>query len=197
MNGDDSFDLQPCSGGEAVNDGQAGDNGQSCNGDVVELSSSSARVVLHRLTAVCREKKIARRVLAQRLGVSMQELRQEAESDNLSIGTLSRWALALGVPVTELIVEPKGEFAPTSMAPTQAARLMAVATRLRQRTRRRSVQRLRKRSSTSWPRSCLPWSNLSNILLPASEVPRDALVARALRPLPDDIFLRRREPGER
>ena len=127
----------------------------------------------------------------------MQELRQEAESDNLSIGTLSRWALALGVPVTELIVEPKGEFAPTSMAPTQAARLMAVATRLRQRTRRRSVQRLAQ-TFVDQLAEILPALEQLVQHTPSRFRSATRRVGRsALRPLPDDIFLRRREPGER
>jgi transcriptional regulator with XRE-family HTH domain len=110
--------------------------------EIVELGSTPPRVVLHRLAAVRREKGIHRRELAQRLSISVQELRLMEQSADLSIGTLSQWAAALGVPVTELVVEPDDCLPPTRLAESQATRLMKVAARLRDRSRRRAIQRL-------------------------------------------------------
>jgi len=124
MNGDDALDPQ------------------SRKEDIVELESTTPRVVLHRLAAVRRAKKMPRRVLAQRLGITVQELRMKEESADLSISTLCHWASVLNVPITELIVEP-GEFsASTRLARVQATRLMQVAAKLRDRARRRGIKRL-------------------------------------------------------
>ena len=69
---------------------------QACKEDIVELGSTTPRVVLHRLAAVRRAKGIPRRVLAQRLGITVQELRVKEESADLSISTLCHWASAAG-----------------------------------------------------------------------------------------------------
>ena len=114
---------------------------RECKGDI-ELGSTAPRVVLHRLAAVRREKGMCRRVLAKRLGISTAELRAQEESADLSLGTLSRWASALGVPVTELVVEPDDCVPSTHLGESQATRLMKVAARLRDRSRRRAIQRL-------------------------------------------------------
>jgi transcriptional regulator with XRE-family HTH domain len=124
MNGNDAFDPQT-----------AGD-------DIVELGSSSPRIILHRLKAVRRAMGMQRREFAQRLGMTIEELRQKEVSTDLSISTLYRWAAQLGVPITEFIVEPEECLAPTRLAPSQATRLMKAAAKLRDRSRRRSIQRL-------------------------------------------------------
>ena len=124
MNDDDAFDPE------------------FCREDIVELGSTTPRIVLHRLAAVRRAKKMPRRVLAQRLGITVQELRMKEESSDLSISTLCHWASVLDVPITELVVEPGECSAPTRLARVQAARLMHVAAKLRDRARRRSIQRL-------------------------------------------------------
>ena len=108
----------------------------------MELGSTTPPVVLHRLAEVRRAKGVPRRVLAERLGISVEELREQEESADLSIGTISQWAAVLNVPITELVVEPGEGLAPTRLAHSQATRLMKVAVKLRNRTRRRCVQRL-------------------------------------------------------
>ncbi len=115
---------------------------QASNGDVVDLVSTSRRVALHRLTAVRREKGMSRRELAERLGISVGELRVRETSPDLPISMLCQWASVLGVPVTELVVEPDDCLPPTRLAQSQATRLMTVAAKLRDRSRRRAIQRL-------------------------------------------------------
>jgi transcriptional regulator with XRE-family HTH domain len=122
--------------------GNAAFDPQSCKEEIVELGSTTPQVILHRLTAVRRAKGMPRRELAQRLGISVQELRAKEESADLSIGTLCQWASILDVPITELVVEPDECMAPTRLPPASATRLMKVAAKLRDRTRRRSIQRL-------------------------------------------------------
>ena len=109
---------------------------------IVELGTAAPPVVMHRLAEVRRAKGVPRRVLAQRLGITVQELRVKEESADLSISTLCHWAAVLNVPITELVVEPDESLAPTRLPRSQAARLMKVAAKLRDRSRRRSIQRL-------------------------------------------------------
>ncbi len=75
-------------------------------------------------------------------GISVEELRFKEESTDISVSTLCEWASKLGVPVTELVVEPDEALTPTQLAQSQAARLMKVAARLRDRTKRRNIRRL-------------------------------------------------------
>src|SRR5208283_4340077 len=110
--------------------------------EMVELGSSAPRIVLHRLAAVRREKGIPRRVLAQRLGITVQELRSKEESADLSISTLSHLAAKLDVSITELVVEPDESLATTQLAQSKATRMIKVAAKLRDCSRRRSIQRL-------------------------------------------------------
>ena len=124
MNGDDALDPQ------------------SCKEDILKLDSTAPQVVLHRLTEVRRAMGVPRRVLAQRLGISVQELRLKEESADLSLGTLCQWASVLNVPITELVVERDDGLAPTRLGQSQATRLMKVAAKLRDRAKRRSIQRL-------------------------------------------------------
>jgi len=110
--------------------------------DIVQLGSSTPKIVLHRLAAVRRAKGVSRRVLAERLGITVDELRSKEEAADLSISTLSHWASKLKVSITELVVEPDECLAPTHLAQSQATRMMTVAAQLRDRSRRRSIQRL-------------------------------------------------------
>ena len=163
---------------------------------MIELGTTTPRVVLHRLAAVRREKGIPRRVLAERLGITVEELRLKEESADLSISTLCHWASKLDVSITELVVEPDECLAPTHLAQSQATRLMKVAAKLRDRSRRRSIQRLAQTFveqlieilpslrgiAQKNHRRCGRMSPQSSSLIP--------------RPLPEQVFTRRREAGE-
>ena len=124
MNGDDALDPQ------------------SRKEDVTKSQATPPRTVLHRLTEVRRARGVPRRVLAERLGITVQELRSKEASADLSLGTLCQWASVLNVPITELVVERDEGLAPTRLGQLQATRLMKVAAKLRDRAKRRSVQRL-------------------------------------------------------
>ena len=110
--------------------------------DIVELGAAVPRIGLHRLAAARHEKGISCHAIARQLGISVEEVRLQEEAADLSIGTLSQWAAALKVPVTDLIVEPEEYKHSTRLAKAEAERLMRVAAKLRDRTRRRGIQRL-------------------------------------------------------
>ena len=167
---------------------------EPCVDAIVELGSTAPPVVLHRLAAVRRQKRIPRRVLAERLGITVEELRLAEQSADLSIGAICRWAEALNVPVTELIVEFDASFTPPRLALPQATRLMQVAGRLLRRTRRRSVQRLTQ-TFVEQLSEILPalervaQNNRGRVRRP-NRPPRPG----PLRPLPENVFGHRLEP---
>ncbi|MGO9115707.1 MAG: helix-turn-helix domain-containing protein [Thermoguttaceae bacterium] len=170
---------------------------QACKAEIVALGSTTPRIVMHRLAAVRRAKGMPRRVLAERLGITVQELRMKEQSADLSISTLSRWASVLNVPITELVVEPDECLAPTHLAQSQATRLMKVAAKLRDRSRRRSIQRLAQ-TFVEQLAEILP--ALAQFAQKNHRRPRSAnrrtsnLVPRAL---PECIFTRRRDSCDR
>ena len=98
---------------------------------------------LHRLAAARRSKGITCEELARRLSMSPQEVQSHENSElDLQVSLLMRWSQALGVPVSELIIEPDANILSTKLSQQQAERLMRIARRLRSQTRRRSTERL-------------------------------------------------------
>ena len=177
-----------------------GNNGfdpQLCSEQIVELGTSTPPVVMHRLAAVRRAKEMPRRVLAERLGITVPELRALEASADVPISTLCHWACVLDVPVTELVVEPDETSTPTRLPRLQAARLMKVAAKLRDRSHRRSIQRLAQTFV----------EQLSEILPDLEQIaqknhrhsPRANRQARPSLPcrLTEQIFLRSRKSNER
>jgi transcriptional regulator with XRE-family HTH domain len=112
------------------------------NEDIVELGSSIPKAGLHRLAAARRESGMSWFDIARRIGITAEEVRLQEESVDLSISTLNLWAAALDVPVTDLIVEPEEWLHATHLAKSQAERLLQLAAKLRDGSRRRSIQRL-------------------------------------------------------
>jgi len=168
---------------------------QSCKDEIVDLGATPPRIVLHRLAAVRRAKGIPRRVLAERLGITIQELREKEESADLSISTLCHWASKLEVPITELVVEPDESLAPTHLSQSQGVRLMKVAAKLRDRSRRRSIQRLAQ-TFVEQLTEILP--TLEQLAQQSHRQPRRTNQrAPAVVPLPEQIFTRRRLPRDR
>jgi transcriptional regulator with XRE-family HTH domain len=167
----------------------------SVDADFVELGSASRDIVLHRLSAIRRAKGITRRKMAERLGISVDELRRKEESADISISTLYDWAAKLDVPITELVVEPDECLAPTGLAHSQAARLMKAAARLRDRSRRRSIQRLAQTFVEQLAEILPALEQLGQKNYCRSRSPSQSATAGP-RPLPDHFFTRRREPRE-
>ncbi len=110
--------------------------------DIVELGASAASMALHRVGAVRSAKGLSHHELARRLGTTVEKVRLQEEAADLSISTLTAWAAALGVSITDLVVEPEEWLQETQLAKPQAERLLQLAARLRDQSRRRSIQRL-------------------------------------------------------
>jgi transcriptional regulator with XRE-family HTH domain len=110
--------------------------------DIVDLGTSIPRAGLHRLAAARCERGMSWFDVARRIGITAEEVRLQEESADLPISTLNLWAAALNVPVTDLIVEPEEWLHATHLAKSQAERLLRLAAKLRDGSRRRSIQRL-------------------------------------------------------
>ena len=178
MNRDDALDPQPC------------------KEDIAGSEATNSSVVLHRLTEVRRALGIPRRVLARRLGTSVRELRAKEKSADLTLGTLCQWAAALNVPVTELVVERDECLAPTHLAQAQATRLMKVAAKLRDRARRRSVQRLAQTFVEQLAEILPVLEQLAQKNHCRSRRPSQSPASLPSR-MSEDVFTRRRESEER
>jgi transcriptional regulator with XRE-family HTH domain len=97
---------------------------------------------MHRLAAVRQAKGLSCFELARILRTTVEKIRLQEEAADLSISTLNAWAAALSVPVTELVVEPDECLQETNLAKPEAESLLRLAVELRDRSRRRSIQRL-------------------------------------------------------
>ena len=177
-------------------DGNNASDPQPCPGEIGNGDSATSPVVMHRLAEVRRAKGMSRRVLAQRLGITVEELRVKEASADVPISTLCRWAAALEVPITDLVVEPDESATMTRLPRLLAARLMKVAAKLRDRSRRRGIQRLAQ-TFVEQLTEILPdleqfaQKNHGRLQNPHRQPP-----PAAPRPLSEQVFLKRREPEE-
>src|SRR5580698_7929107 len=65
---------------------------------------------LHRIAEVRRQQSVSLRAARQSLGVSSETVhQQEQENFDLLLSELYRWQQVLDVPVSELLVEPRGQ----------------------------------------------------------------------------------------
>lgn len=80
---------------------------------------------LHRLAQVRRLQGVSRRTLARRMSVEVSEIRrQEEEACDLPLSELYRWQQALGVPISELLVESQDTLSQPLLQRAQLVRLM-------------------------------------------------------------------------
>lgn len=98
---------------------------------------------LQRLSEVRRREGISRRVVARRLGVSMDEVAmQEQPSSDVRLSDLYRWQEALGVPVAELLHEPAGELSRPVQLRARLLRAMKTVRSIQQKARQATMLRL-------------------------------------------------------
>jgi transcriptional regulator with XRE-family HTH domain len=117
-------------------------NGQDHTEDSAAPADATPKIVLHRLGQVRRKMGLSWFELARRMGFTAEEIRRQEEADDVSISTLKRWSAALGVQITDLIVEPEEWLNAAHLEKPQAERLLRLAIKLRDHSRRRSIQRL-------------------------------------------------------
>ena len=98
---------------------------------------------LHRLAQIRRREGISRRTVARRLNTDVAGVRgQEKEDADMLLSTLYRWQEALGVPVTELLVDSNDPLSTPVLKRAQMVRLMKTARTILQRTHQLSIQRM-------------------------------------------------------
>jgi len=110
--------------------------------EIAAPTDATHKLVLHRLGDVRRKLGVSWFELARRMGVTAEEIRRQEEADDVSISTLKSWSAALNVQITDLILEPDEWLNEAHLEKPQAERLLRLAFKLRDRSRRRSIQRL-------------------------------------------------------
>jgi transcriptional regulator with XRE-family HTH domain len=90
---------------------------------------------LHRLGEARRREHISCGKVARRLGITVQDVRrQECGTTDLPLSKLHRWAIALGLPVAELVEEPDDSLSTTLFHRAGLVRVMKTARALLERT---------------------------------------------------------------
>jgi transcriptional regulator with XRE-family HTH domain len=112
--------------------------------DLVEANSAAAATTkLQKLGAARRRQGISIRCVAQRLGLTVNEVRaREDESSDMLISELYHWQEALDVPVEELLCEPADALSTRVLTRARLLRIMKTALALRRQSRSEAERRL-------------------------------------------------------
>ena len=99
---------------------------------------------LHQLATVRRREGLSRRAVARRMGIDIAAVKQQEEQvSDMSLSDLYRWQKALGVPISELLMEAEDE---SLSAPVfkraQMLRLMKTAAAILERSDHSPVRRM-------------------------------------------------------
>lgn len=106
---------------------------------------ANGRRKLHQLGEARRRQGLSVRCVAQRLGMSIGEVRaQEDEFTDLSVSELYRWQSVLEVPLEELLEEPNDTLSSRVMTRARMLRVMKTARALRAQARSEAESRLAK-----------------------------------------------------
>jgi transcriptional regulator with XRE-family HTH domain len=110
--------------------------------DAASIAESEGKP-LHRLQQVRQQQRISARTVAQRLDVSVSEVRsQEDALTDLSLSLLYQWQQALDVPVVELLVDHQLNLSPPVLQRAQMVRLMKTVASIVDHADNAPVQRL-------------------------------------------------------
>jgi transcriptional regulator with XRE-family HTH domain len=83
------------------------------------------------------------RCIAQRLGLSVNEVRAQEEADaDMTLSELYRWQAVLDVPLEELLADPQDALSPRVLMRARMLRVMKTAQALRAQARSESERRL-------------------------------------------------------
>jgi transcriptional regulator with XRE-family HTH domain len=110
---------------------------------VTALPQSHGERRFHRLATIRRREGIALRTVARLLGVDLAEAaRQEQETTDLPLSTLYKWQAALGVPLTELLLDSEEDLSPAVAQRSQLIKVMKTATTIQSKADTPSIRRL-------------------------------------------------------
>lgn len=98
---------------------------------------------MHRIATVRKRQELSLRTVAKRMGVGECELRREEhEATDIPLSRLYEWQEALGVPISELLIEPDNGLSPPIQQRAHLLRLMKTAASIREQTDNESVRLL-------------------------------------------------------
>jgi hypothetical protein len=113
------------------------------NGTDAPVAQNDSSPKLQKLGAARRRQGISIRCVAQRLGLSVNEVRaQEDESADLRLSELYHWQAALEVPVEELLCEPNDALSTRILTRARMLRVMKTALAMRRQARSEAERRL-------------------------------------------------------
>jgi transcriptional regulator with XRE-family HTH domain len=102
-----------------------------------------APVKLQQLGAARRRQGLSVRCVAQRLGVTVNDVRaQENEANDILVSELYHWQAALEVPLEELLCEPQDSLSPRVLTRARLLRIMKTALAMRRQARSEGERRL-------------------------------------------------------
>ncbi len=150
--------------------------------------------ILHRLTEVRKTMQISRRAFAAKLGIGLEELRAQEALADVPVSVLKAWARVLGVSVAALVVEQDECLRVPHFARSHANRLMNVATKLRDRSRRRGIQRLAQ-TFVDQLKEIVPALRQTPSKPPRPDRADGKTRIPAIKPLPESVFTLHRDNG--
>lgn len=119
------------------------DIAKACEDAVPPAVGTPTKRPLHRLAAVRRREGISRRTLARRLNMPVSEIKRlEEEQADIPLSLLYQWQEALGVPVSELLVDSRDPLSPSVQHRAQMLRVMKTAMTILERSRQPSMKRM-------------------------------------------------------
>ena len=109
----------------------------------VAVSPAAEEQPLHRLAIARRQQGLARRTVARRLNIEVDQVReQECASTDLPLSVLYAWRKVLDVPVVELLVEAGDSLTTPILERSQLVRLMKTVLAIRDQAKQPSIRRM-------------------------------------------------------
>jgi len=107
---------------------------------VVSMPNDAA---IHRIRAVRQQQGLSLRAVSRRTGIATRQLREEEdETVDLTLTQLLRWAKALDVPVSELLVETDTSLSTPVFKRAQLVRIMKTVAAIRDEARQAGIRRM-------------------------------------------------------
>lgn len=144
---------------------------------------------LHRVAEIRRKQGVSLRSAARRMGTSIEQVRrQEQATCDMTLGELYHWQQALGVPISELLVDVDAPLSQPVLTRARLLRVMKTARSISENSENVSVERLCKMLEEQlielMPelKDVSPWHSVGQ------RRTQDELGRIAEHPLPDSLF---------